>query len=45
LKDVEVREAHGLLERLEDNLRLLERGKLDPPGDSDLALFLLSDGY
>lgn len=33
-----------MLGRLEDNLRLLERGKLDVPPGADLCLFLLSDG-
>jgi integrase len=44
LKTGSEREANGLLGRLEDNLILLERGKLDPPADGELALFLLSDG-
>ncbi len=44
LKTENEREANGLLGRLEDNLILLERGKLDPPADGELALFLLSDG-
>ncbi|MGD0141447.1 MAG: site-specific integrase [Tepidisphaeraceae bacterium] len=44
LKTGNEREANALLGRLEDNLILLERGKIDPPADGNLALFLLSDG-
>jgi len=44
LKTGNEREANALLGRLEGNLILLERGKFDPPGDGELALFLLSDG-
>jgi hypothetical protein len=44
LKTGNEREANALLGRLEGNLILLERGKLDPPADEELALFLLSDG-
>lgn len=40
----EEREALSCLHRLEENLRLLERGRLELPPDADLALFLLSDG-
>ncbi|WP_165253479.1 tyrosine-type recombinase/integrase [Paludisphaera soli] len=38
------REAEACLVRLEENLRLLERGRLTPPPGADLPLFLLSDG-
>ena len=38
------REAEGLLGRFEENLRLLARGRLELPDDTDLGLFLLSDG-
>ena len=44
LKTEVEKEAEGLLGRIEENLILLERGKLDPPADGNLALFLLSDG-
>jgi len=44
LKTESEREAQALLGRVEENLILLERGKLDPPADGNLALFLLSDG-
>lgn len=37
-------DAHALLGRLEENLRLLERGRLELPAGADLAVFLLSDG-
>jgi len=38
------RQRERLRGRIEENLILLERGKLDPPADGNLALFLLSDG-
>jgi integrase len=44
LKTSDRREAEGCLVRLEENLRLLERGRIHPPPDADLATFLLSDG-
>src|SRR2546423_10071620 len=44
LKTSNQREAEGCLGRLEENLRLLERGRLELPPDADLADFLLSDG-
>jgi len=44
LKTGSQREAEALLGRLEDNLILMERGKLEPPRDGELGLFLLSDG-
>ncbi len=44
LKTGNEREANALVGRVEENLILLERGKLDPPADGNLALFLLSDG-
>jgi integrase len=44
LKTADRKEAEGSLARLEENLRLLERGRLQPPPDADLPTFLLSDG-
>lgn len=44
VKTDDEREAEGLLGRFEENLRLLERGRLELPDDADLGLFLLSDG-
>src|SRR5439155_6427986 len=38
------KEADGCLARLEENLRLVERGRLSVPPGADLGLFLLSDG-
>ena len=38
------REATACLERVEENIRLLERGRLELPPDADLPTFLLSDG-
>jgi integrase len=44
LKATEAKEADGCLARLEENLRLVERGRLDVPPGADLGLFLISDG-
>lgn len=44
LKTTDSKEAEGCLARLEENLRLLERGRLQLPPDADLPTFLLSDG-
>lgn len=44
LKTLDVQEAEACLIRLEENLRLLERGRLQLPPDADLPTFLLSDG-
>jgi integrase len=44
LKTPDRQEAEGCLSRLEENLRLLERGRLEPPPNVHLPLFLLSDG-
>ena len=44
LKTNDRRDAEGYLARLEENLRLVERGRLIPPPDADLSTFLLSDG-
>lgn len=38
------REAEACAERVEENIRLLERGRLLLPPDADLPTFLLSDG-
>jgi len=44
LKATDQKEADGCLARLEENLRLVERGRLVVPPGADLGLFLLSDG-
>lgn len=44
LKTDDESEARGSLARLEENLRLLERGRIDPPAGANLGLFLLTDG-
>lgn len=44
LKATDAKEADGCLARLEENLRLVERGRLAVPAGADLGLFLLSDG-
>lgn len=44
LRTPDRKEAESCLARFEENLRLLERGRLDLPPDADLATFLLSDG-
>lgn len=38
------KEAEACLARLEENLRLVERGRLTIPDGADVGLFLLSDG-
>lgn len=38
------KEAESCLARIEENLRLVERGRLEIPDGADLALFLVSDG-
>jgi hypothetical protein len=44
LKTRDQGEAASCLARVEENLRLLERGRLVPPPGADLPTFLLSDG-
>jgi hypothetical protein len=47
LKATERKEAKACLARFEDNLRLVERGRLTVPPEvakADFGLFLLSDG-
>lgn len=44
LKVADSREAESCLARLEENLRLVERGRLPVPVGADLGVFLLSDG-
>lgn len=44
LKTKDAKEARQCKARLEENLVLLERGRLELPADVDLPLFLLSDG-
>jgi hypothetical protein len=38
------KEAEACLVRLEENLRLVERGKMSVPPGADLGLFLVTDG-
>jgi hypothetical protein len=44
LKATDANEADSCLARLEENLRLVERGRLHIPEGADLGLFLVSDG-
>lgn len=44
LKATTQKEANSCLARLEENLRLVERGRLTVPNGADIGLFLLSDG-
>lgn len=44
LKATDPKEADGCRGRLEENLRLVERGRMAVPPGADLGLFLLSDG-
>lgn len=44
LKTSEEREALSILGRVEETIRLMERGRLDLPPDADPGVFILSDG-
>lgn len=44
LKTGDEKEAEAAKFRVEENILLLERGRLELPADADLATFLLSDG-
>ena len=44
LRTVDPKEADACLHRFEENLRLVERGRLEIPPGADLGVFLLSDG-
>ncbi|MFO0935130.1 MAG: site-specific integrase [Gemmataceae bacterium] len=44
LKTAERREAESCLSRLEENLRMVERGRLVIPDNADPGIFLLTDG-
>jgi integrase len=44
VKAADRRDAEACLVRLEENLRLVERGRLAIPDGADVGLFLLSDG-
>lgn len=44
LKTTSVREARGALGRVEETIRLIERGRLTIPDSADPAEFILSDG-
>jgi hypothetical protein len=44
LKTEDRREAEACLGRVEENLRLVERGRLTIPDGADVGLFLVSDG-
>jgi integrase len=44
LRTEDTKEADACLHRFEENLRLVERGRLEVPAGADLGVFLLSDG-
>ncbi|MBB3209054.1 integrase [Rhodopirellula rubra] len=44
LKTQELSKAEGRLQRLIENIRLVESGRLEVPENADIAMFLLSDG-
>jgi len=44
LRTSKVKEANSRLERLEENIRLVEAGRIDLSADTDIPTFLLSDG-
>jgi len=44
LKTRDVKEAQGILGRVEETIRLLERGRMDLPPGAEPGVFILSDG-
>jgi len=44
LKTSDDQEANAAVQRIEENIRLVERGRLEIPPDADVMAFLLSDG-
>ena len=44
LKTTEKREAEAVVGRVEETIRLLERGRIDIPLGADPGVFILSDG-
>ena len=44
LRTCDARAADARLHRVDENIRLLESGRLELPSDADVATFLLSDG-
>ncbi len=44
IKTVDAVEAVGLVGRVEETIRLLERGRIEMPADADPGLFIVSDG-
>jgi hypothetical protein len=44
LRTKDVRTAEARLHQLEENIRLLEKGRIELPDDADIVEFLLSDG-
>ena len=44
VKTEDRKDAEACLIRLEENLRLVERGRISIPDGADIGLFLLSDG-
>lgn len=44
LRTRDARTANACVHRVDENIRLLESGRLDIPDDADLGAFLLSDG-
>jgi integrase len=44
LKTTEKREAENVVGRVEETIRLLERGRIDIPSGADPGVFILSDG-
>src|SRR5262245_9808140 len=44
LKTQDLAEVHGVVARVEETIRLIDRGRLEIPPDADPAAFILSDG-
>lgn len=44
VKATDRRDTHAILQRVQENLGLAERGRLEIPTDADVATFFVSDG-
>ena len=44
-KTIDAVEAAGVVARVTETIRLLERGRLEMPADADPGVFIMSNGY
>jgi hypothetical protein len=44
LKTTDEKEAHAVVARVSETIRLIERGRLEMPADADPVVFVMSDG-